>query len=65
MFKTLDLPGGFAPLPPPPYQGFALIPLGALSGPQIPRPIILHPPFLIPNYGPANDEILLSLIIYE
>ena len=42
MFKTLELPGGFAPWPP--YQGFALDPLGALSGPQTPRPIILHPP---------------------
>ena len=28
-------------------------PLWALSGPQTPRPIILHPPFLIPGYGPA------------
>ena len=27
-----------------PYQGFALDPLGALSGPQTPHPIILHPP---------------------
>ena len=36
----------------PPYQGFALDPLGALSGPQTLRPIILHPPFLIPGYGP-------------
>ena len=42
MFKTLELPGGFAPLAP--YQGFALDPLGALSGSQTPRPIILHPP---------------------
>ena len=42
MFKTLELPGGFA-----------LDPLGALSGPQTPRPIILHPPFLIPGYGPV------------
>ena len=48
MFKTLELPGGIAP-----YQGFALDPLGALSGPQTPRPIILHPLFLIPGYGPG------------
>ena len=52
MFKALQLPGGFAPLAP--YHGFALDPLGALSGPQTPRPIILHPPFLIPGYGPGN-----------
>ena len=45
MFKTLELPGGFAHL--------ALDPLGALSGPQTPRPIILHPSFLIPGYGPV------------
>ena len=32
MFKTLELPGAL--LPGPPYQGFALDPLGALSGPQ-------------------------------
>ena len=55
MFKTLELLGGFAP--PPPYQGFALDPLGALSGPQPPRPIILPPPppFLINSwlYGPV------------
>ena len=51
MFKTLELPGGFAPLAP--YQGFALDQLGALSGPQTPRSIILHPPFLIPGYGPV------------
>ena len=45
-------------LPPwPPYQGFALDPLGALSGPQTPRPIILHPPFLIPGYGPGYDSV--------
>ena len=37
-----------------PYQGFALDPLGALSGPKTPRPIILHPPFLIPGYGPGH-----------
>ena len=43
MFKTLELPRGFAPLAP--YQGFALDPLGALSGPP--------PPFLIPGYGPV------------
>ena len=54
MFKTLELPGGGGALPPwPPYQGFALDPLGALSGPQTPRPIILHPPILIPGYGPG------------
>ena len=52
MFKTLELPGGFAPLAP--YQGFDLDLLGALSGPQTPRPVILHPPFLIPGYGPVN-----------
>ena len=51
MFKTLELPGGFASLTL--YQGFALDPLGALSVPQTPRPIILHPPFLIPGYGPV------------
>ena len=50
MFKILQLSGVFAPLTP--YQGFALDPLGALSGPQTHRPIILHPPFLIPGYGP-------------
>ena len=51
MIKTLELPGDFAPWPP--YQGLALDPMGALSGPQTPRPIILHPPpFLIPGYGP-------------
>ena len=49
MFKTLELPGGFAPLPPPPYQGFALDPLGALSDPPTPRPIILQPPPPISN----------------
>ena len=54
MFKTLELPGGFAPLAP--YQGFALDPLGALSGPQTPRLIILHPPFLIPGYGPEHRD---------
>ena len=48
MFKTLELPGGFAPLP-----GLCPGPTGGLSGPQTPRPIILHPPFLIPGYGPA------------
>ena len=52
MFKTLEFPGVFAPLAP--YQGFALDPLGALSGPQTPRPIILHPPFLLPGYGPGR-----------
>ena len=49
--KPYSFRGGFAPLAP--YQGFALVPLGALSGPQTPRPIILHPPFLIPGYGPG------------
>ena len=58
MFKTLELPGGFAPLPP--YQGFDLDPLGALSGPQTHRPIILHPPFLIPGYGPAIIHIKMK-----
>ena len=38
MFKTLELPGALPPWPP--FQGFALDPLGALSGPQTPRPII-------------------------
>ena len=28
-------------------------PLGLISGPQTPRPIILHPPFLNPGYGLA------------
>ena len=50
--------GGISPSGPP-YQGFALDPLGALSGPQTPRPIILHPPFLIPGYGP--DVMFISL----
>ena len=66
MFKTLELPG-FAPLAP--YQDFALDPLGALSGLQSPRPIILHPPFLIPGYGPvirnihfSKKEIMKSLL---
>ena len=54
MFKTLELPGGYVPWPP--YQGFALDPLGALSGPQTPRLIILHPPFLIPGYGPGISK---------
>ena len=58
MFKTLELPGGFAPLAP--YQGFDLDPLGALSGPQTPRPIILHPPFLIPGYGPGPLAQILA-----
>ena len=40
--KTLELPGGFAPLAP--FQGLALDPLGSLSGPQTPRRIILHLP---------------------
>ena len=44
--KTLEILGGFAPLAPP-YQGFAMDPLGALNGPQTHRPIILNPPFLI------------------
>ena len=35
-------------------SGFALDPLGTLSGPQTPRPIILYRPFLIPGYGPAK-----------
>ena len=48
-------------MPPwPPYQGFALHPLGALSGPKTPRPIILHPPFLIPGYGPVITYQCLS-----
>ena len=51
MFKTLELPGGFAPLAP--YESYALDPLGAFSGPQTPRQIILHPPLLIPDYGPV------------
>ena len=31
-------------------------PLWALSGPQTPRPIILHPPFPIPGYGPETKS---------
>ena len=45
-----------------PYQGFALDPLGALRGPQTPRPIILHPPFLIPGYGPGYACIIIGSI---
>ena len=62
MFKTLELPGGLAPLAL--YQGFALDPVGALSSSQTPRPIMLHPPFLIPGYGPAptRSEIFTLLI---
>ena len=56
MFKILELTGGGALPPWLPYQGFALDPLGALSGPQTPRPIILHPPFLIPGYGPVMTK---------
>ena len=63
MFKTLNL--FIKCLKPwslrgalPPYQGFALDPLGALSGHQYPHPIILHPPFLIPGYGP--DSVTLD-----
>ena len=29
---------------------------GATSGPQTLRPIILHPPFLIPGYGPVHVQ---------
>ena len=60
MFETLELPGG-GELPPwPPYQGFALDPLGAFNGPQTPRPIIVHPPFLIPGFGPGMVGIKLA-----
>ena len=53
MFKTLELPGALPPSPGlPTLIGFALDPLGALSGPQAPRQIILHPSFLISGYGP-------------
>ena len=31
-------------------------PLWALGGPQTPHPIILHPPFLIPGYGPVTRD---------
>ena len=60
MFKTLELPGCFAPLAPLP--GLRLDPLGALSGPQTPRPISLHLPFLIPGYGPGVkcDYVLVT-----
>ena len=51
MFKTLELPGGFAPLDPLP--GLCPGPTGGLKRPQTPRPIILHPPFLIHGYGPV------------
>ena len=44
--------GGLCP-PWAPYQGFAMDPMGPFSGPQTPRPIILHPPFVIPGYGPG------------
>ena len=52
MFKTLELPGGFAPLAP--YEGFALDPLGALSGP-------------IPGYGPVIGKIkeMLRSLFYD
>ena len=36
MLKTQELLVGFAPRPP--HQGVALDPLGALGGPQTPRP---------------------------
>ena len=56
MFKTLELPGALPPWPA--YQGFAMDPLGALSSPQTPRPMILHPPpFLIPGYGPERTTL--------
>ena len=59
MFKTLELPGGFAPLDPLP--GLCPGPTGGLKRPQTPRPIILHPPFLIPGYGPELLTIMLKV----
>ena len=53
-------------LPPwPPYQGFALDPLGALSGPLTPRPIILHPPFLIPGYGSVYYYLPMGITLCQ
>ena len=52
MFKTQELPGGCAPLAPLP--GLCPGPTGGLKWSQTPRPIILHPPFLIPGYGPET-----------
>ena len=52
IIDKVELPGGFAPLAPLP--GLCPGPTGGLKRPQTPRPIILHPPFLILGYGPAR-----------
>ena len=60
MFKTRELPGGFAPLAPPtralPWtQGG-----GALSGP-LAQKFCTPPPFLIPGYGSAEGGRLYDM----
>ena len=52
MFKTLELPGGFALLAPLP--GLCPGPTGGLKRPPDPSPNNFAPPFLIPSYGPAD-----------
>ena len=52
MFKTLELPGGFAPWAPLP--GLCPGPTGGLKWPPDPSPNNFAPPFLIPGYGPDN-----------
>ena len=67
MFKTLELPGGFAPLAP--YQGFALDqspgPTGGLKRPPDPSPNNFAPPFLIPGYGPGDIHMHKVGVIHE
>ena len=55
-----QLPGGFAPLAPLP--GLSPGPTGALTAPD-PRPIILHPPFLIPGFGPATSCVRVLVLV--
>mgnify|MGYP003690737237 CR=1 FL=1 len=62
MFKTLELPGGFAPLAP--LLGLCPGPTGGLKR-KTPRPIILHPPFLIPGYGPGIFKKAISKSLYR
>ena len=57
MFKTLELPGGFAPLDPLP--GLCPGPTGGLKQPPDPSPndFAPPPPFLIPGYGPERTTL--------
>ena len=63
MFKTLELPGGFAPLTPLP--GLFPGPPGGPKRPPDPSPNNFAPPPPIPGYGPGNVYYKVSYMYFK